>query len=112
MTNKNILNFKILPPFAVWRMEGKARVREHPDKLLRLFDDFDNSPILVFGKLSGFCDSYGITYTAFVVLIVSLEFGGSRNRLFIEGMLALFGNGYNYRLIHFVRNNNADSFFS
>ena len=60
--------------------------------LLSFFDYLCNSPILVLGKLSRFYYPDFIAYAAFVILVVSFEFGGLGYSLFIEGVLALFGD--------------------
>ena len=81
-------------------------------KLLSLFDNFSNAPVFVFRQFARFYYSHLVADAALVIFVVSLELGGLGYCLFLEGMLALFGNGYEYGLIHFIGNYQAHSFLS
>lgn len=89
-----------------------ARAKFFNKELLRLFDDFCNAPILVFRQLAGFHYPYLVAFAALVVFVVRLEFRGAGNGLFIQGVLALFNDGYNNRLVHFIGYHKPNSFLS
>ena len=107
---KDILNY-FHKEDDMWSVNDELR-RIYEVGLFSFFDYLGNAPVLVLGQFTRFDNSYLVALAALVVFVVRLEACGFGNGLFIKGVFALFHNGNNHSLIHFVGYYKTYSFFS